>query len=115
MITTYAFLISVISGIALLALSALSVSIVDLWQYQQPEDELHPWTANAPLIARAGILIPGLLLILSIASPKRDLVSERVLIHGIAITSLTLAAIAVFVAFASLVPSIITITGMQDP
>lgn len=115
MITTYAFLISASCGIALLALSALSVSIVDLWQYQRPEDELHLWTANAPVIARAGILIPGLLLILSIASLKRELISERVLIHGIAITSLTFAAIVFFVVVASLVPSIVTITGMQDP
>jgi hypothetical protein len=112
MITIYALLISAISGIALLALSALSVSIIDLWQYQRPNGELHQWTANAPLIARAGILIPGLLLILSIASLKRELISERVLIHGIAVTSLTLAAIAVFVVVASLMPPIITITGM---
>ncbi len=115
LITVYAFLISVISVIALLALAAFSTSLAELWRNLNPDKILHPMTMNAPLIARVGMVIPGLLLVVSIFSFKRGLISDRLLTHGIGITALALAAIAIFVVVTGLMPSIVTIIEVPNP
>ncbi|HQZ28951.1 MAG TPA: hypothetical protein PK648_12430 [Verrucomicrobiales bacterium] len=43
------------------------------------------------------------------------MISDRLLIHGIAITALTLGAVAAFVVIAGMMPLIITITEMPKP
>ncbi|MBP6602900.1 MAG: hypothetical protein KA250_13900 [Verrucomicrobiales bacterium] len=45
----------------------------------------------------------------------RRMISDRLLIHGIAITALTLGAVAAFVVLAGMMPLIITITEMPKP
>jgi len=114
MITVYAILISVVSGFAILSLSGLSVALLEHWNYLNPEDDsLHSWTINSPNIARAGLMIPGLLFVVAILSLKLKSISDRVLVHGICLTALALAAIAVFVIAAGMMPSIVTITEMH--
>ena len=114
MITIYAILISVFSGFALLALSALSVSLLDHWKYTNSDDEsLHAWTTNAPIMTRASLIVPGLLFITALLSLKLESISDRLLLHGICITALLLSAIAFFVVAAGLIPAIVTITEMQ--
>lgn len=115
-LTTYAFLNSVFGAFALLALAALSSALLDHWHYVNPDDEsLNSWTTNAPRIARVGLLIPGLLFVISILSLKRSLISDRLLVHGIAITALSVALMAAFVVVSGMMPAIVTITEMPMP
>lgn len=116
MITAYAFSIAVISGFALVALSALSVSLLDHWRHVNSEYGTLPvWTTNVPLLARVALVIPGSLFVISILSLRRGLISDRLLIHGISLTVLALAATTIFVIVAGLMPSFFTITAMPEP
>lgn len=114
MITVYAILISVFTAFALLSLSALLVSLPDHWKYSNSDSaSLHAWTTNAPIVTRTSLIVPGLLIVAALLSLKLNSISDRLLLHGICITSLLLSAIAFFVVSAGLIPAIVTITEMQ--
>lgn len=103
---------ALLSSFAILALAAMSDSLLDLWQFQRPEDPgLHPWTLAAPAVARVSLVVPVVLGVVSLLAFKRDLVSERGLVRAIAVTVVIQTALTIFVVVAGMLPMVVTIVG----
>ncbi len=103
---------ALLSFIALLALAAMSESLIGLWHFQRPEDPgLPPWTLAAPTVARVSLVVPVLLGVVSLLAFKRDLISEKVLVGGIAVTLVIQTLLTIFVVWAGMLPMVVTIVG----
>lgn len=103
---------ALLSFIALLALAAMSESLIGLWRYQRPDDmALPPWTLVSPTVARVSLVVPVLLGVVSLLAFKRDLVSERVLVRAIAVTVVIQTILTIFVVWAGMLPMVVTIVG----
>lgn len=102
-----------LSAVAIVALAGLSELLLDLWRSQRPEDPgLHPWTLAAPTVARGTLIVPVLLGVMSLLAFKRDLVSERVFVRGIAVTVVIQTLLTIFVIMAGMLPMVVTIVGV---
>jgi hypothetical protein len=87
-------------------------SLIGLWRFQRPEDPgLQPWTVAASAVARLSLVVPVLLGIVSLLAFKRDLVSDRVLVGGIAVTVVIQTLLTIFVIMAGMLPMMVTIVG----
>jgi hypothetical protein len=103
-----------LSFFAILALAAMSESLIDLWRYQRPEDPgLHPWTLAAPTVARGSLVVPAILGVVSLLAFRRDLVSERVLVRVIAVTVVIQTVLTIFVVMSGMLPMMVTIVGRE--
>jgi hypothetical protein len=101
-----------LSFVAILGLTAMSESLLDLWRLQRPEDPgLPPWTLAAPTVARVSLVGPLLLGIVSLLAFKRDLVSERVLVRVIAATVVIQTLLTIVVVVAGMLPMVVTLVG----
>ncbi len=113
-IAIHLFFAAISEALILLVVHGISHSTVEFWKWQNPDGTVQSGASNGLLIAKAGLVIPAVLLLLAVAAVSGRLTSLKTTIHCLGVSLLLTSLISFNTAtksFLLFMPGVITEMG----